>query len=179
MSGGLNKGLAKVEVGVRWDPSPSGTAAHDLDVIAATYTENAPYGAPEYLVHFGSRSPDGTITLNRDSRTGQGFGYDEVMVLELDRLAPRYERVIVGVAIQQPGQELTFGDIVNAAVRIRTGALDIAQHDFGTVLGNNATTIAEFTRDGAGAWQYRQVIRGFDADPASFAEQMGRAMPSS
>ncbi|MGX2994117.1 TerD family protein [Streptomyces sp. JNUCC 64] len=177
MSGGLNKGLAKVEVGVRWDPSPSGTTPHDLDVIAATYTKDAPYGAPEYLVHFGSRSPDGTITLNRDSRTGQGFGYDEVMVLELDRLAPRYERVIVGIAIQQPGRELTFGDVVNAAVRIRSGATELAQHDFAEVLDRNATTVAEFTRDGAGTWQYVRFVRGFDADPATFAERMGQALP--
>lgn len=176
MSGGLNKGLAKVEVGVRWDPSPAGTSAHDLDIIAATYTKDAPYGSPEYLVYFGSRSPDGTITLNRDSRTGQGFGYDEVMILELDRLAPRFERVVVGVAIQQPAQELTFGDIVNASVRIRTGPTDIAQHDFVEVRERNATTVAEFTRDSSNAWQYRRIVQGFDADPASFAEQMGRVM---
>jgi stress response protein SCP2 len=179
VSGGLNKGLTKVEVGVQWDMAPKGAAAHDLDIVAATYTEEALDAAPAYLVHFGSRSPDGTITLNRDSRTGQGFGYDEVMVLELDRLAPRYARVVVGIAIQQPAQELTFRDIAGAGVRIRSGPLDLARHDFAEVLDHNATTIAEFTRDGAGTWQYRRVIRGYDADPAAFARQMGRTGPVS
>lgn len=59
----IRNGLKKVEVGLRWDPSPLGTASHDLDVVAATYTAEDRYGAPAYLVHFDSRSPDGTIRL--------------------------------------------------------------------------------------------------------------------
>ncbi|WP_167538231.1 TerD family protein, partial [Streptomyces caniferus] len=82
----FNKGIEKVEVTLKWDPSPLGTPDNDLDIVAATYTADAPHGDPAYLVHFDSRSPDGTITLNRDSRTGQGFGFDEIMTLELDRL---------------------------------------------------------------------------------------------
>ena len=38
-------------------------------------------------MYFDSRSPDGTIYLDRDSRTGQGLGYDEVMTIELSRMA--------------------------------------------------------------------------------------------
>ncbi|MFJ6570576.1 TerD family protein [Streptomyces sp. NPDC091292] len=172
---GLNKGLAKVEVAVRWDPSPIGTPAHDLDIVAATYTTDDIGGDPAYLVYFGSRSPDGTITLNRDSRTGQGFGYDEVMVLELDRLAPSYARVVVGVAIQQPDGRRTFGDIANAAIRIRTGPVDVDQHDFAEVGGATAAKVGEFTREASGEWHYHRDVRGFDADPLTFARTMGRA----
>lgn len=168
-----SKGIKKVEVGLKWDPSPTGTAPNDLDIIAATYAADAPYGSPVYLVHFDSRSPDGTITLNRDSRTGQGFGFDEVMVLELDRLAATFGRVVVGVAIQQHTDEKVFGDIPNTAVRIREGHTDLAQTDLASVSGSTASTVAEFTRDASGAWSFRQVVRGFDADPTSFAALMG------
>ncbi|MEU6125755.1 TerD family protein [Streptomyces sp. NPDC047123] len=169
----VSKGIKKVEVGLKWDPSPAGTAPNDLDIIAATYTADAPYGSPVYLVHFDSRSPDGTITLNRDSRTGQGFGFDEVMVLELDRLAATFGRVVVGVAIQQHTDEKVFGDIPNTAVRIREGHTDLAQTDLASVSGSTASTVAEFTRDASGAWSFRQVVRGFDTDPTSFAALMG------
>ncbi|BCK68101.1 hypothetical protein Srufu_020540 [Streptomyces libani subsp. rufus] len=98
----LSKGIEKVEVTLKWDPSPLGTPDNDLDIVAATYTADAPHGEPAYLVHFDSRSPDGTITLNRDSRTGQGFGFDEIMTLELDRLAETYTRVIVGWPSSRP-----------------------------------------------------------------------------
>jgi tellurium resistance protein TerD len=169
----LNKGIEKVEVTLRWDPSPSGAPDHDLDIVAATYSAGDPYGEPTYLVHFDKRSPDGTITLNRDSRTGQGFGFDEVMTLELDRLAPTYTRVVVGVVIQQRGGEKTFGDIANTGVRILEGHTELAENDFAGVSGSTAATVAEFVRDDSGEWGFRKVIRGFDADPATFAGMMG------
>ncbi|QDQ14090.1 TerD family protein [Streptomyces spectabilis] len=170
----IRKGLKKVEVGLRWDPSPRGTSPHDLDIVAATYTSKDPYGSPAYLVHFDSRSPDGTITLSRDSKTGQGFGYDEVMVLELERLAERYVRVVVGVAIQQPPEGRAFGDIVNASVRIREGYTDLVEHDFAEVAGSTASVVAEFARDQPGGpWAFRELLHGFDTDLASFTSAMG------
>ncbi|MGW5867945.1 TerD family protein [Streptomyces sp. NPDC055239] len=172
----VSKGIEKVEVGLKWDPSPVGAPPNDLDIIAATYLADAPYDSPVYLVHFDSRAPDGTITLNRDSTTGQGFGFDEVMTLELDRLAASYARVVVGVAIQPHEGEKVFGDIPNTAVRIRTGHTDLAQSDLSAVSGHTAATIAEFTRSESGAWSFREIIRGFDADPTSFAAVMGTAI---
>ena len=76
---GLNKGIRKAELAIKWDPSPAGEPATDLDIVAATYLASAPHGNPDYVVYFGSRSPDGTIYLNRDSKDGKGFGWDEVM----------------------------------------------------------------------------------------------------
>lgn len=171
----LNKGVEKVEVALRWDPSPSGAPPHDLDIIAGVYPADDPHGEPVYLVHFDRRSPDGTITLNRDSRTGQGFGNDEVMTLELERLAPGYARVVVGVAIQQSGGRRTFGDIANTGVRISEGYTELAKHDFTAVSGATAATVAEFTRNGSGVWEFREDVRGFDVDPDSFARLMGAA----
>ncbi|MFF8606368.1 TerD family protein [Streptomyces sp. NPDC015346] len=170
---GLNKGVGKVEVTLKWDPSPVGAPPHDLDLVAGVYTADDPYGSAAYLVHFDSRSPDGTITLNRESRTGQGFGYDEAMTLELDRLAPRYTRVVVGVAIQQGAGRLTFGAVANTGVRIREGYTELTSHDFADAADATAATIAEFTRDGSNAWSYRSLRRGFDADPQTFATVMG------
>ncbi|MDJ0464329.1 TerD family protein [Streptomyces sp. H27-C3] len=171
----LNKGIGKVEVTLKWDPSPLGAPANDLDIIAATYSVDDPHGGPVYVVHFGSRSPDGTITLNRDSRTGQGFGYDEVMTLEFDRLSATYARVMVGVAIQQGGGRKAFGDIVNASVRISEDHTVLTEEDFTAVSSSTAATIAEFTRDEAGGWGMVEVVRGFDTDPNSFAQLMGNA----
>ncbi|GAA3376509.1 TerD family protein [Streptomyces sannanensis] len=174
---GLSKGFGKVEVALRWDPSPSGNPVHDLDLVAAVYPAAAPHGDPVQLVHAGSRSPDGTITLNRESRTGQGFGYDEVMTLELDRLSPAYTRVVVGVFIQQRAGRTTFGAIANSGIRIREGYTDLALHDFAGVPDSTAATVAEFTRDGSGEWRFRPALRGFDTDPADFARLMGSAAP--
>ncbi|MFF5704980.1 TerD family protein [Streptomyces sp. NPDC012794] len=177
---GVRKSLAKVEIALRWDPSPAGTPANDLDIVAAVYGTSDPYGEPVYLVHFGSRAPDGTITLGRDSRTGQGFGYDEVMTLELDRLAPELGRVVVGVVIQDAGpagvpERKTFAAVGGTGLRIREGHTDLATTDFSQIPGATAATVAEFVRDASGGWAMDARTRGFDADPQEYARVMGAA----
>ncbi|MER7107517.1 TerD family protein [Streptomyces sp. NPDC000229] len=172
-----NKGVDKVEVTLKWDPSPAGVPDHDLDIIAAVYRADDPHGAPVYLVHFGSRSPDGTINLQRESRTGQGFGFDEAMTLELNRLAPEYARVVVGVAIQQGGGRATFSDITSALVLVKEGYRELDRYDFAGLQDATAVTIVEFLRDGTGGWGWRRAVRGFDADPQAFTEVMGAQQP--
>ncbi|MFH8369422.1 TerD family protein [Streptomyces sp. NPDC018031] len=172
----LNKGPEKVEVALKWDPSPSGEPDNDLDIIAGTYTTDDPHGQPVHLVHFGSRSPDGTITLHRDSQTGQGFGSDEVMTLELDRMADSCARVVVGVAIQQRAGRRTFGDITGTGIRILDGYVELLRQDFSEVAGSTAATVAEFTRGAGGGWEFRPALRGSDADPETFAREMGSAV---
>ncbi|MFE0386280.1 TerD family protein [Streptomyces bungoensis] len=170
---GFSKGIGKVEVSLRWDPSPAGQPPTDLDIVAATFVSGDPYGTPAYLVHFDSRSPDGTINLNRDSTDGKGFGWDEVMTLELDRLDGRYTRVVVGVVIQQRPARKAFADVLRPAMRIREGYTVLAEDDFGSVPGATAATIAEFVRDASGGWTLRAGVHGFDADPADFTRVMG------
>ncbi|AKN72410.1 MULTISPECIES: TerD family protein [Streptomyces] len=172
---GFSKGIRKVEVALKWDPSPADRPPTDLDIVAATFTSGDPYGAPAYLVHFDSRSPDGTILLNRDSTDGKGFGWDEVMTVELERLDARYARVVVGVVIQQRSGHRTFAQVVHPAVRIREGYTVLAEDDFGSVLGATAATIAEFVRDDSGEWTFHSGVHGFDEDPAAFTQVMGRA----
>ena len=173
MVSGFSKAIRKVEVAVKWDPSPSGQPPTDLDVVAGTFTTVDPYGTPAYLVHFDSRSPDGTIFLNRDSQDGKGFGWDEVMTLELDRLDSRYARVVVGVVIQQRTTHRTFVNVLNPAVRVREGYNVLAEDDFGSVLGATAATVAEFVRDGSGDWGFRPGLHGFEDDPVVFSREMG------
>jgi tellurium resistance protein TerD len=171
---GTSKGIEKAEVSLRWDPSPMGAPDHDLDLVAAVFRADEPHGEPAYLVHFDQRSPDGTVTLNRDSRTGQGFGSDEVMTFELYRLADTYGRVVVGVTIQQQSGPKTFGDVSNTRVRVAEGYTELAQDDFGGVAGAMAATVAEFLRDEAGQWGFRPGLRGSDADPDTFSATIGR-----
>ncbi|MEW2162285.1 TerD family protein [Streptomyces sp. NPDC007084] len=170
---GLNKGIRKAELAIKWDPSPVGEPATDLDIIAATYPASAPQGDPDYVVHFDSRSPDGTIYLNRDSKDGKGFGWDEVMTLELDRLNGRYARVVVGVLIQQRTGPKTFEEVASPGFRLREGYTVLMEGDFGDVLGSKAATIGEFVRDHSGEWTFHPGVHGFDTDPATFARVMG------
>nr|WP_250402193.1 TerD family protein [Streptomyces cellostaticus] len=170
---GFSKGISKVEVALKWDPSPAGRPPTDLDVVAGPFDSGDPYGAPAYLVHFDSRSPDGTILLDRDSTDGKGFGWDEVMTIELDRLDDRYARVVVGVVIQQRTGRRTFADVLGPAMRIREGYTVLAEDDFAAVPDAMAATIGEFVRDGSGVWTFHPGVHGYDEDPATFPGVMG------
>ncbi|MEU9387039.1 TerD family protein [Streptomyces sp. NPDC048279] len=166
-------GLGKVEVRLKWDPSPFGEPPRHLDIVAATYSADDSHGRPEYIVHYDSRSPDGTINMTRHSQTGQGFGYVEVMVLEFDRLAAAYGRVVVGVVIHQDGGRRTFADIHNAGVLVVQHYTELLADDFTQVADSTATTVAEFVRDGSGVWEMHAMVRGSDSDPVPFTLEMG------
>ncbi|MFD9795631.1 TerD family protein [Streptomyces sp. NPDC059070] len=170
---GFGKGLDKVDVALRWDPSPVGSPPHDLDVIAAVYRASDPYGDPAYLVHFDSRSPDGTVYLSRDSTTGKGFGDDEVLTLEFARQPEAHGRIVVGVVIQQRSGRLVFAEVANPEVYVREGYTELAHDDFSSVAGSTAATVAEFVRSPGGAWQFHPGLRGFDLDPDAFTAAMG------
>ncbi|MFD4763437.1 TerD family protein [Streptomyces sp. NPDC058439] len=169
----ISKDIRKIEVALKWDPSPIGEPASHLDIVAATYLAAAPYGDPSYIVHWDSRSPDGTIYLNRDSKDGKGLGWDEVMTLELDRLDSRYARVVVGVVIHQNASRRTFAGVLSRGLRLREGYTVLAEDDFGGVLEATAATVGEFVRDNSGAWAFRPGIRGYDEEPAAFTRIMG------
>ncbi|WP_432054610.1 TerD family protein [Streptomyces sp. bgisy022] len=173
----LNKGFGRIEISLKWDPSPAGRPATDLDIVAAPYPATDPYGDPAYVVHFDSRSPDGTITLNRDSTDGLGLGFDEVMTVELDRMHERYARVVVGVVIQQQSP-LTFAGVSRPGLRIREGYDVLSESDFSGVPGATAAVVAEFRREGTGPWEADFAIRGFEEDPATFTRVMGAARRS-
>ncbi|MDX3241170.1 MULTISPECIES: TerD family protein [unclassified Streptomyces] len=170
---GAGEGLGKVEVRLKWDPSPFGEPPRHLDIIAATYSVDDPYGRPVYVVHYDSRSPDGTINMTRHSQTGMGFGFVEVMVLECDRLASTYARVVVGVAIHQDGGPRTFGDISNGGVLVVEGYRQLLADDFAQLGEFTAATMAEFSRAESGAWEFHEMVRGFDSDPVLFTAEMG------
>ncbi|MFI1358090.1 TerD family protein [Streptomyces sp. NPDC020898] len=170
-----SQSVGKAEVRLKWDPSPWNQPPHHLDIIATTYSADAAYGRPVYIVHFDSRSPDGTINMSRHSQTGQGFGYVEVMTLELDRLAASFARVVVGVAIHQASGPKSFGDLSNAGVLVLDGYKELLKDDFTQVAGSTAVTVAEFTRDASGAWEFHEMVRGFDSNPVIFTAEMGSA----
>ena len=68
-----NKNLGKVEIRLKWDPSPLGEAAHDLDLIAADLPVDDPHGSPRLPGALRQPAPPtAPSTSSRDSRTGRG-----------------------------------------------------------------------------------------------------------
>ncbi|KPI06693.1 stress protein [Actinobacteria bacterium OK074] len=174
----IGKGLGTVEVRLRWDPSPLGEPPRHLDIVGAVYSADAPYGPPVYVVHYESRSPDGTIAMSRHSETGRGLGFDEVMVLEFDRIPAAYTRVVVGVIIHQDGVPRTFADIANLGVAVVANYRELMADDLARVADATTATVAEFTSNGSEGWEFHGALHGLRIDPADFAAEMGAVRPA-
>jgi tellurium resistance protein TerD len=71
------------------------------------------------IIFFNSqRHPSGNIWLTGDNRTGAGDGDDEQIIVKLDSLDPKYDKILFMVSIYQGRQRNQhFGGVENAFIR--------------------------------------------------------------
>ncbi|WP_294283284.1 TerD family protein [uncultured Chryseobacterium sp.] len=138
--------LSSVTIGLGWDVKKCGGffsrllginsgPEYDLDAIAflldhngkvANMGKTCPAGNGKEIVlykgdvvYFNSmRHPSGKIWLTGDNRTGAGDGDDEQIIVKLDELDERYQKILFVVSIYQGlTHRQHFGMIENAFIR--------------------------------------------------------------
>ena len=124
-----NPGLSTVRVGLGWDPvnqggggflkSLFGSGKADIDCDASVFLLNGD-SKPIDLIYFGNlRTRNDSIKHTGDNLTGEGEGDDEVILVDLDRIDPKVDKLLFVVNIYdcvRRGQD--FGMIQNAYIRI-------------------------------------------------------------
>ncbi|MET7000931.1 TerD family protein [Chitinophaga defluvii] len=125
------------------------------------------------VIFFNSmRHPSGQIWLTGDNRTGAGDGDDEQIIVKLDTLDAKYEKILFLVAIYQGRQRKQhFGNIENAFIRaVDNKGKEIAKFNLsGNDTYNNMCSMvfAEVYRKD-GTWKFRALGDPNQAD--SFVE---------
>ena len=122
-----NAGLSRVIVGLGWDeveqkrkgffaPKPQPI---DCDAFALLLTNGKLVGK-EDIVYFGNlRHLSDAVQHMGDNLTGAGEGDDEQIVIELNLVPPKYDRIILAVNIYEASQRKQhFGMIQNAFIRL-------------------------------------------------------------
>jgi tellurium resistance protein TerD len=114
------------------------------------------------IIYFNSmRHPSGKIWLTGDNRTGAGDGDDEQIIVKLDSLDQKYEKIVFLVAIYQGKKNNQhFGMIDNAFIRAVDGkGKEIAKFS----LSGNSTynqmcsmVFSEVYRK-EGSWKFRAI----------------------
>ncbi|WCT12067.1 TerD family protein [Mucilaginibacter jinjuensis] len=114
------------------------------------------------IIFFNSlKHPSGNIWLTGDNRTGEGDGDDEQIIVKLDALDPKYDKILFIVSIYQGRQKNQhFGMVDNAFIR----AVDSKGHEIArySLSGNSsyngmcAMTFAEAYRKD-GTWKFRAI----------------------
>jgi len=121
------------------------------------------------IIFFNSlRHKSGHIWLTGDNRTGEGDGDDEQIIVKLNSLDARYEKIVFIVQIYN-GVELQqhFGKVKNAFIRaVDARNVEMARFDLsgGPTFNNQRSMLfAELVRESAG-WKLNAVGEPSESD---------------
>jgi len=131
------------------------------------------------VVFFNSmKHPSGHIWLTGDNRTGAGDGDDEQIIVKLNSLDQRYQRIVFVVSIYQ-GQRNNqhFGLIENAFIRaVDSSGKEITKYSLSgdaTLNGMCSMVFAEVYRKDD-SWKFRALGEPYQTD--SFVEILKKYM---
>jgi stress response protein SCP2 len=172
--------LSSVTIGLGWDVRKKGGffrkfiggesgADYDPDAVAFLLDKNdkvANLGDGRLIggdvVYFAHKTHgSGAIWLTEDDRTGEGDGDDEQIIVKLDALPARYEKIVFLAAIYQGAQKgQDFSMIQNAYIRaVDARGLEMARFSLSggdELTGKRSIVFAEtYRRDGG--WKFRAV----------------------
>jgi tellurium resistance protein TerD len=114
------------------------------------------------VIFFNSmKHPSGHIWLTGDNRTGAGDGDDEQIIVKLNTLDQKYQRILFLVSIYQGrANNQHFGMVENAFIRaVDSKGKEIARYSLSgdsTFNGMYSMTFAELYRKG-GSWKFRAI----------------------
>lgn len=186
--------LTQVTIGLGWDvaepPQKKGflssmfgskPAEFDLDAVAFLLDANGKVASlvPQQdlikgdVIFFNSQKhPSGHIWLTGDNRTGAGDGDDEQIIVQLNNLSDKYQRILFVVSIYQGSQrQQHFGQVKNAYIRAVDGTgKELCRYDISSdpsYTNMCSLTFAEVVRQN-GSWQFKAIGAPHPAD--SFVE---------
>lgn len=186
--------LSKVTIGLGWDVRKQGgflgrlfnkESEYDLDAIAFLLDSNGKVADMGHtvqrndgkqivlqqgdVIYFNSmKHPSGQIWLTGDNRTGEGDGDDEQIIVKLDQLDKRYQKIVFVVSIYQGNTNRQhFGLIENAFIRaVDAKGKEITKFSLSgdsSMNGMCSMVFAEAYRHD-GDWKFRAIGEPYQTD---------------
>jgi tellurium resistance protein TerZ len=148
------RGLSNVRLGLGWDAAKKGlfgkTTDIDLDASAILVSGSRVLDT----VFYGQlTSKDGALRHTGDNLTGDGDGDDEQILIDLDRVNPSVDKIVL-VITSYSGQ--TFTDVQNVFARVidLSGPnREVVRYDLADGGNGTANIIAKLTRTPTG-WTF-------------------------
>jgi tellurium resistance protein TerD len=170
-------GLARVIVGLGWDPRATDGATFDLDGSAFLLRADGKVRNDDDLIFYNNLvSDDGSVEHSGDNRTGMGEGDDERLTIDLARVPAAIERIAVAVTIHEAeARHQNFGMVGRAFIRCVNAADDreIARFDLSEDGSTETAMIfGELYRSGS-EWKFRAVGQGYKGGLAPLARSFG------
>jgi tellurium resistance protein TerD len=169
--------LTKLLIGLGWDERA--TSGQDFDLDASAFVLNASgkvRGDHDFIFYNQLKSADGAVEHTGDNRTGLGDGDDEVIKVDLTRVAPDVDKIAITVTIHDAAARgQNFGQVANAFIRVvneQTGA-EVVRFDLAEDYSiETAMVFGEVYRHN-GEWKFRAVGQGYSGGLAAMCAQYG------
>jgi tellurium resistance protein TerD len=197
--------LSQVTIGLGWDVRQAKTGffgkllggkeeEYDLDAIAFLLDSNGKVANLGRTIRVGNQTkglfegdiiffnslkhPSGQIWLTGDNRTGAGEGDDEQIIVRLNTLDEKYQKIVFLVTIYQGRQNNQhFGKVENAFIRaVDARGKEIAKFSLSgneSMNGMCSMVFSELYRHN-GEWKFRAIGEANQTD--SFADILKRYM---
>lgn len=169
-------GLKSAGIGLGWDTNATDTgAAFDLDASVFMLGANAKIPSEKYFVFYNNKeSPDTSVVHLGDSRTGEGFGDDETVTVDLTKVDPGVQEIVFVVTIHEAeSRRQNFGQVRNAFIRIydTTTNTEVTKYDLDEDFSRE--TAVEFGRlyKKDGEWRFQAVGQGYNSGLQSFVDK--------
>lgn len=154
-------GLSQINLGVGWDVAKKGFfggllgGSGDIDLDASCITFDADKAVLEQVWFGKLTNAAGTIRHSGDNLTGEGDGDDESIAIQLDRLDPRVEHIVLTVNSFR-GQ--TFDKVANAFGRVvdKKSGRELARFDISDSGPHTGLILASLSRSG-GQWDFKAI----------------------
>jgi tellurium resistance protein TerD len=167
-------------IGLGWDVRATDGAAFDLDGVVFMLTQGGKVRADSDFIFYNNlKSSDGSVTHSGDNRTGAGEGDDETVTVELSRVPPEVDKIVLAVTIHDAeARRQNFGMIGKAFIRCvnASGNAEIARYDLSEDSSTESAMIfGEVYRNGAD-WKFRAIGQGFQGGLGPLAKNYGVAV---
>jgi tellurium resistance protein TerD len=162
---GAVPGLRRVLVGLGWNARSTLGDAFDLDASAFLLAASGKVTSDSDFVFYNqTKSADGSVEHAGDNRTGDGEGDDEVVKIDLSKVAPGVAKIAITVTIHDAAaRRQNFGMVSGAFIRVvdeATGT-EIVRYDLSEDFSvETALVFGEIYRHESG-WKFRAVGQGF------------------
>jgi len=171
-------GLNNIKVGLGWDANATDTGA-DFDLDASVFMLDSTgkvVSDTHFIFYNNATSPDGAVVHQGDNRTGEGEGDDEVIEIDLSKVAPEVDKIVFTVTIDEAqARNQNFGQVSNALIRIvnQDGGAEITKYELDEDYSSEtAINFGELYRKDGG-WNFKAVGAGFNDGLMGFCKMYG------
>lgn len=169
--------LTKLLIGLGWDPRATDGADFDLDASAFLLGANGKVrGDADFIFYNQLKSQDGSVEHTGDNRTGAGDGDDEVLKVDLSRVAADVDKIAFVVTIHDAdSRKQNFGQVGGSFIRVanEVTSAEVVRYDLAEDASTEtAMVFAELYRNN-GEWKFRAVGQGFAGGLKALANSYG------